>query len=93
MRDRRLTDVEQRGELAHADLAGVLAQYVDQLEADGVAEGFGDLGDALGLCTLDIRVDDRLAARATGRALALRSEFEIDAHQLIGNTFIDSFQC
>ena len=93
VRDRRLADVEQRGQLAHAHLACVLAEYVDQLEADGVAERFGDLGDALGLRALHVRVDDRVAARPSGRALALGGEFQIDAHQLISNSYIDIFQC
>ena len=59
----RLGDVEQRDELADADLARVLAQHVDELQPDRVAERLGDLGHALGLLALDVGVDDRLAAR------------------------------
>ena len=44
VRERGLGDVEQRDELAHADLAGVLAQHVDELEPDRVAERLGDVG-------------------------------------------------
>jgi hypothetical protein len=39
VRDRGLGEVEQRHELAHADLAGVLAEHVDELQADRVTEG------------------------------------------------------
>ena len=38
---RGLGEVEQRHELADADLARVLAQHVDELEADRIAEGLG----------------------------------------------------
>ena len=66
----RLGDVEQRHQLAHADLAGVLAQHVDELQPDRVAEGLRDGGQAVGLLALDVGIDDRLAARLAGRALA-----------------------
>ena len=68
------------GTLADADLAGVLAQHVDELEADGVAERLGDRGHPLGLGALDVGVDDRRAARLAGRALLLRGELHIDGH-------------
>ena len=62
-RERGLGDVEQRHQLAHADLAGVLAQHVDELEPDRVAERLGDLGHPDRVVALDVGVDDRLAAR------------------------------
>ena len=37
VRHRRLPDVEQRDQLADAHLAGVLAEHVDELQADRVA--------------------------------------------------------
>ena len=58
-------------ELADADLPGVLAQHVDELQADRVAEGLGDLGHAQRLLALYVGVDDGLAAALTGRALLL----------------------
>ena len=79
-RERGLGDVEERHQLADADLAGVLAQHVDELQPDRVAERLGDLGHALGLLALDVGVDDRLAARLAGRALGLRRELQIDGH-------------
>ena len=42
VRDGGLGEVEQRDQLAHADLAGVLAQHVDELQPDRVAERLGD---------------------------------------------------
>jgi len=44
----------------------VLAQYVNQLEADRIAEGLGDRGQPLGLGALDVGVDDRLAGSPAG---------------------------
>ena len=76
----------KRHELAHADLPGVLAQHVDQLEPDRVAERLCDCCNALGLLALDVWVDDRLAARLSCWALLLRGEFQIDAHLF---TYID----
>ena len=75
----------KRDQLAHADLAGVLAQDVDELQPDRVAERLGDLGHALGLLALDVGVDDRLAARLAGGALGLGHELQIDGH-LFTNT-------
>ena len=73
--------VEQRHQLADADLAGVLAQHVDELQADRVAERLGDLGHADRLLALDVGIDDRLAARLAGRALGLRRQLQIDGHR------------
>ena len=80
MGQRGLGDVEERDELADADLAGVAAKDVDELQADRVAERLSDLGEAHRLLALDIRIHDRLAARLAGRALGLRGEFQIDCH-------------
>jgi len=74
VRDGRLADVEEWGQLAHADLASVLAQHVDELEAYRVGKGLGDAGHPLGLAPLDLGVGDGLAARLAGRALLLRSQ-------------------
>ena len=68
----RLLEVKERHELADTDLAGVFAQHVDELHADRVTERFGDRCHPRGLFALDVGVDDRLAARLTGRALRLR---------------------
>ena len=81
-----LADVEQRRQLAHANLAGVLAQHVDQLQADRVAQGLGHAGHPLGLDPVGVGVDDGLAAGLAGRALLLRAELEIDRHR---STFTD----
>ena len=79
-RERGLRDVEQRHELADADLAGVLAQHVDELQPDRVAERLGDGGHAHRLVALDVGIDDGLAARLARRALRLRGELQIDSH-------------
>ena len=86
VRDGRLGEVEQRHELAHADLAGVLAQHVDELQADGIAQRLGDLRHPDGLVALDVGIHDRLAARLPRQPLGLRRELHIDSHQ---STYID----
>jgi len=58
VRERGLRDVEQRHELAHADLPGVLTQDIDELQADRIAEGLRHLGHADRLLALHVRVDD-----------------------------------
>ena len=78
VRDGRLAHVEERDELADADLARVLSQHVDQLQADRVAEGLGDRRHPLGLHPLDVGVHDRLTTGFTGRALVFGGELEID---------------
>ena len=74
----RLGEIEQRHELAYADLASMLAQDVNQLYADGVSECFGDLGDAARLVALDVGVNQGLAAALTGWPLDLRGQFQFD---------------
>ena len=64
-----LGDVEQRHELAYADLAGVLSQHVNELQADRVAQSLGYLGHPRRLRTLDVGVYDRLAAALASRTL------------------------
>jgi hypothetical protein len=81
VRERGLGDVEQGHELAHADLAGVPAQDVHDLQADGVAERLRDLRHAHGALAVDVGVDDRLAARLAGRPLGLGCHDQIDAHR------------
>jgi hypothetical protein len=71
MRERGLGDVEQRDELAHADPARVLAEHVDELDADRVGQRAGDGGEAIGIARSDIRVHERLTARLARRSLAL----------------------
>ena len=80
MRDGRLGELEERNELADADLAGMLSQDVDELHADRISEGLGHRGHPLGLLALDVGIDDRLTARLAGRALVLWSELQIDSH-------------
>ena len=41
----------------------VLAEHVDELHTNRIAEGLRDLRHPLGLVTFDVRVDHRLAAR------------------------------
>ena len=77
--------VEQRGR-ADADLAGVLSQHVDQLQADRVAERLGHGRHALGLGAVGVGVDDGLATGLAGGALGLGGELEIDRHR---STYID----
>ncbi len=81
VREGGLGDVEQRHELANAYLAGVLSKHVHQLQPDRVAEGLGDLGHTRRLGTLDVRIDDRLAAPLTCGALLLGHQLQIDRHQ------------
>src|SRR4051794_7048040 len=93
VRERGLGDVEQRHELAHADLAGVLAQHVHELEADRVAERLGDLGDADRVLALDVRIDHRLATGLARRALGLGCQREIDSHLFTSIDSSDVCQC
>jgi hypothetical protein len=80
--ERRLGHLEEGDQLVDADLAGVLAQDVDELQADRVADRLGDLGHAQRLLALDVGIDDRLAARlGSVRALGLRGELQIDGHR------------
>ena len=81
MGERRLRDVEQRHQLAHADLACVFAKHVDQLQPDRITHGLCDLGHPHGVVALDVGVDDGLAAAHTGGALDLRGELHIDMHR------------
>ena len=81
-----LGEVEQRDELADAHLAGVLAQNVDQLDADGSRERLGDLCHPDRFIALDIGVHDRFAAGLAGGALDLGGQFQIDSHLY---TYID----
>jgi hypothetical protein len=87
VRDGGLGEIKQRDQLTHADLAGVPAQHIDELDAYGVAERLGDARHPGGVTALDVRVDDRLAPWLPGRALALGGEFQIDDHRY---TTIDS---
>jgi hypothetical protein len=64
----------------------VLAQNVDELQADGVPERLGHERHPLRLAPLDIRVHDRLTAGLAHGALLLRSQLQIDRHQ---STYID----
>ena len=79
VRDGRLGEVEQWDELADADLAGVLAEHVDELQPDRVTQRLGDRGHPLRLVALDVGVDDGLAAALPGGALLLRGQLQIDA--------------
>src|SRR6185312_17124380 len=81
VRKRGLGDVEQRHQLAHADLPGVAAQYIDELQADRVAKRLGDLGHPHRLLALNVGVDDRLTTPLPRRPLGLRGKLQIDGHQ------------
>src|SRR6266700_1933678 len=74
MGDGGLGEVEERDQFADAHLPGVLAQHVNELQPDGVAEGLGDRGQADRLLALHPGVDGRLAPRFAGGALDLRSQ-------------------
>src|SRR5215213_2606876 len=76
MRERGLADVEQRHQLAHADLAGVLEEHVDELQADRVAERLGHRGHPRRLLALDIGINDRLIAALASGALGLRRQLK-----------------
>src|SRR5262249_28090626 len=78
---RRLGDVEQRDELADAYLARVLAQHVDELKPNRIAEGLGDRGHPDGVGLREVGVDDRLAAALAGRALVLWRELKVESHR------------
>ena len=78
--DGRLRELEERHQLADADLAGVLAEDVDQLHPDGIAERLGDGGEALRGVGVDSGEDDRLAAGIARRALLLRGKLERGSH-------------
>ena len=86
MGDGRLREVEERDELADADLAGVLSQHVDELHPDRVAERLGDLAIRSACGALDVGIDDGLAAGLAGGALLLRGKLQIDSHLC---TYID----
>ncbi len=70
--ERGLRDVEQRHQLADADLSGVLAQHVHELQADRVTECLCDLGHAQRVVALHVGVDHGLATALPGRSLLLR---------------------
>ena len=69
-------EMSNSDELADADLAGVLAQDVDELQAHRVAHRLGDLGHPQRLCAVGI--DGGFATRLSGGSLLLRSELQID---------------
>src|ERR1039458_3001459 len=91
--ERGLGDVEQRHELAHADLAGVLAQHVHQLQPDRVTESLGDLSHPQRTLARHIRVDDGLATALAGRSLLLGGQLQIDGHLYIHINNNHSCQC
>src|SRR5215218_7027248 len=80
MGDGGLGQIEQRDELAHANLAGVLPEYVDELKADRVSERLGNQGHALGFAAFEVGVDARLAARLASWSFVFRCELEFDRH-------------
>jgi hypothetical protein len=86
VRNSGLREIEERHQLADADLAGVLAKHVDQLHPDRVPESLGHLGHTLGLGALDVGIDDRLTTGLAVGTLGLRSELQIDRHL---STYID----
>ena len=52
----------------------------------GSPSALATVGHALGLRSLDVRIDDRLAARLADGALLLRGKLQIDSHLY---TYID----
>jgi len=80
VRHGRLGEVEQRHQLAHAHLAGVLSEHIDELQPHGITERLGNLGHPDPLITLDVGIHDRLAATLPRGPLRLRSQFQIDSH-------------
>ena len=71
------------GTSSHAHLAGVLSQHVDELHADRVAERLRDATHPIGGRSLDVGIDDGLAARLADRALLFRGELQIEGHLFI----------
>ena len=82
--DGRLREVEQRDQLADADLAGVLAQDVDELQADGSPSALATSAIRGRVLALDVGVDDRLAAGLAGGALLLGGKLQIDGSSIYG---------
>ena len=80
MGDGRLGEVEQRHELADADLARVLSQHVDELHPHRIAERLRHPGHALGVLALDVGIHNGLAAGRAVGTLLLRCELQIDSH-------------
>jgi hypothetical protein len=93
VRHGRLGEVEEGDQLADADLPGVLAEHVHELQANRVGEGLRDRGHSLGLVALDVRVDDRLAAALALRALLLRLQGEVIDGHLFALTIADGVDC
>ena len=81
-----LRQVEQWDQLAHAQLAGVLTQHVDELHPHRIAERLGDGGHPLGPLATHVRIHERLAARQSRRALLFRDDLQFDGDPL---TYID----
>src|ERR1700678_4349105 len=90
MGEGRLRDVEQRHQLTDTHLAGVLTQHIHELQADRVSERLRHLGHPERLGTIDVGIDNWLAAALPGRALRLGGQLEdrqIDAHR---STYINN---
>ena len=75
-------EMSNSDELADADLAGVLAQDVDELQAHRVAHRLGDFGHPQRSCGVDVGIDDGFATWLSGGSLLLRSELQIIATYL-----------
>src|SRR3954447_4595467 len=80
MGDGRLGEIEERDELADADLTCMPSQDVDELHANRVAQRLGDGGGPLRLLAGDLRVHHRLATGLAGGPLLLGGQLEIDGH-------------
>jgi hypothetical protein len=78
--DGRLGEVEQRHQLAHAYLAGVLSQHVDELHPNRIAERLRDRCHPHRSRSLDVGIHDRVAAPLTGGSFLLWRKLEIDDH-------------
>jgi len=59
----------------------VLAQHVDELQTDRVAERLGDGRHPQRLVAFHVGIDNRFAAPLARRALGLRGQLQINTHR------------
>ena len=87
-----MREIEERHELADANLACVLSQHVDELQPDRVAERLGDRRHSIGVLALHIRIDDGFATALSWRALLLRRKLEVNGHKSMYINLSDACQ-
>jgi glycerol uptake facilitator-like aquaporin len=93
VRERGLGDIEQGHQLADADLAGVLAQNVYELQTDRVTKCLRDLRHPQRVIAIDVRVDNGLTTALTIGPLLLRGELQIDWHRSTYISKTDKYRC